>query len=152
MSVRTRAALALCAAAFAAAVPRAARAQVAEVRAGMTRAEVEAVLGAPAGARAAGPHTFLFYRDQCGARCPSGDVVLLAADTVIDAVFRSPNRVYTERAAVAGAPRARRAPRPSPQRGAPPRARRSARDSTRRGTAPAAARPATAAPTPPERR
>ena len=117
--------------------PGGAGAQTVEVRPGMTRAQVEAVLGTPAGTRSAGPHTFLFYgHDGCGPRCGSSDVVLLASDTVIDALFRSPNRVYTGRAVVAAAR---------------PHARPAARTSTpSRRPRPAHVRPAAPAPPRPE--
>lgn len=139
MTRRTLAPLA--AALLGALLPAGVRAQTAVVRPGMTRAQVEAVLGAPAGTRSAGLHTFLVYDDDCGPRCGSSDVVLLMSDTVIDALFRSPRRVYTGRATVAAVPA--RAARTARTTRAP--ARRAPRDT---GAAAGAPPPAPASPRP----
>ena len=62
---------------------------------GMTRAQVVAVLGAPATQRSANGFTYLFYRNTCGRSCGMQDLVILQKDSVSDAIFRSPNRHYT---------------------------------------------------------
>ena len=62
---------------------------------GMTKAQVIAALGAPATARTVGEDSYLFYTNACGRRCGMNDLVVLHADSVADAIFRSPNRHYT---------------------------------------------------------
>ena len=62
---------------------------------GMTRAQVVAVLGAPATQRSANGFTYLFYRNTCGRSSGMQDLVILQKDSVSDAIFRSPNRHYT---------------------------------------------------------
>jgi hypothetical protein len=62
---------------------------------GMSRAKVVAALGAPATERSAAEFTYLFYRNSCGRQCGMNDLVILQRDSVIDAIFRSPNRHYT---------------------------------------------------------
>ena len=67
----------------------------ASVSPGMTRAQVVAALGEPATARTANEHTYLFYQNSCGRHCGMNDLVILQGDSVVDAIFRSPNRHYT---------------------------------------------------------
>lgn len=62
---------------------------------GMSRAKVVAVLGEPATARTAAEFTYLFYKNSCGRRCGMNDLVILRADSVVDAIFRSPSRHYS---------------------------------------------------------
>jgi hypothetical protein len=61
---------------------------------GMTRTQVIAALGAPATERAASEYTYLFYRNSCGRACGMNDLVILRSDSVVDAIFRSPERHY----------------------------------------------------------
>jgi hypothetical protein len=61
---------------------------------GMSRAKVVAVLGEPATARSVAEFTYLFYENSCAKRCGMDDLVVLHADTVVDAIFRSPSRRY----------------------------------------------------------
>ena len=62
---------------------------------GMKRAQVVASLGEPATARTVGDDTYLFYTNACGRKCGMNDLVILHADSVTDAIFRSPGRHYT---------------------------------------------------------
>ena len=62
---------------------------------GMTKAQVTAALGEPATARTVGEDSYLFYTNACGKRCGMNDLVVLHADSVADAIFRSPDRHYT---------------------------------------------------------
>ena len=62
---------------------------------GMTEAQVVTALGKPATRRTAGNHTYMFYANSCGRSCGMNDLVILTADSVTDAIFRSPVRHYT---------------------------------------------------------
>ncbi len=62
---------------------------------GMTRAQVISALGQPATLRSVSEFTYLFYTNACGKRCGMNDLVVLRADSVVDAIFRSPSRHYT---------------------------------------------------------
>ena len=62
---------------------------------GMTRAQVISALGQPATLRTVSEFTYLFYTNACGKRCGMNDLVVLRADSVVDAIFRSPHRHYT---------------------------------------------------------
>ena len=62
---------------------------------GMKKSQVIAALGQPATARAVGEDTYLFYTNACGRKCGMNDLVILHADSVTDAIFRSPSRRYT---------------------------------------------------------
>ena len=62
---------------------------------GMKKAQVIAALGEPATARTVGDDTYLFYTNTCGRKCGMNDLVVLHADSVADAIFRSPSRHYT---------------------------------------------------------
>jgi outer membrane protein assembly factor BamE (lipoprotein component of BamABCDE complex) len=62
---------------------------------GMTRAQVIAALGQPSTARTAAEFSYLFYPNSCGRACGMNDLVILHGDSVVDAIFRSPNRHYT---------------------------------------------------------
>ena len=75
--------------------PVLAQAAARTVSPGMNKAQVIAALGQPATARAVGEDTYLFYLNACGKRCGMNDLVILHADSVSDAIFRSPDRHYT---------------------------------------------------------
>ena len=62
---------------------------------GMSRAKVIATLGVPATERSVAEFTYLFYENSCAKRCGMNDLVVLHADSVVDAIFRSPSRRYT---------------------------------------------------------
>jgi hypothetical protein len=62
---------------------------------GMSRAQVESALGAPATMRTVSEFSYLFYANACGRSCGMNDLVILRRDSVVDAIFRSPNRHYT---------------------------------------------------------
>ena len=62
---------------------------------GMTKAQVVAALGEPATTRSAGGEAYLFYLNSCGKRCGMNDIVVLHGDSVVDAIFRAPDRHYT---------------------------------------------------------
>ena len=62
---------------------------------GMHKNQVIAALGQPATARTVGEDTYLFYVNSCGRKCGMNDLVILHADSVTDAIFRSPDRHYT---------------------------------------------------------
>jgi hypothetical protein len=59
---------------------------------GMSRARVVAALGRPATERTVGEFAYLFYVNECAARCGMNDLVVLRHDSVVDAIFRSPSR------------------------------------------------------------
>lgn len=61
---------------------------------GMPKAQVIAQLGAPAFERTAGDAAYLFYHNGCERTCGMHDVVMLDKGAVVDAVFRSPKRLY----------------------------------------------------------
>ncbi len=89
---------------------------------GMTRAQVIAALGQPLTLREADGYTYIFYHNQCTRACGMNDLVVLRSDSVVDAIFRSPERHYTGKSS-------------SPEPVSPAAARRGA------GAAPAAAAP-----------
>jgi hypothetical protein len=62
---------------------------------GMSESQVVDALGKPATRRAVGERTYLFYANSCGRSCGMNDLVVLARDSVVDAIFRSPDRRYT---------------------------------------------------------
>lgn len=62
---------------------------------GMTREEVEGLLGKPVGVRSTGTHVYLFYRNGCEERCGMQDLVILENDGVVDAIFRNPSRKFS---------------------------------------------------------
>jgi hypothetical protein len=70
-------------------------AQARTVSPGMTRSQVVAALGEPATARTASEYSYLFYPNACGKACGMNDLVILRGDSVVDAIFRSPDRHYT---------------------------------------------------------
>ena len=68
---------------------------VATVDPGMTKSQVIERLGQPASERTRGEHTYLFFQNGCERECGMSDLVMLRADTVIDAIFRSTQRRYS---------------------------------------------------------
>lgn len=91
---------------------------------GMSEAQVTQALGKPATRRAVGERTYLFYPNSCGRKCGMNDLVVLAHDSVVDAIFRSPNRHYTGASSspesVSAKSAAKSAPSSSPMRMKPP--------------------------------
>lgn len=111
---------------------------------GMTRSQVIAALGEPATARTASEYSYLFYANACGKACGMHDLVILRGDSVVDAIFRSPDRHYT---GVSSSPEpilARTAPKPAPNQ-KPLAVRKEAKDSTAKAAKPIAPRPAASA-------
>ena len=100
-------------------VPLHAQSATRTVSPGMTRAQVIAALGQPATSRTVGEDTYLFYINACGRKCGMNDLVVLHADSVADAIFRSPGRHYTgtssSPAAIPGSAAARARPRAAGQ-------------------------------------
>ena len=78
-------------------VPGIAEAQqgVAIVDPGMTKSQVVERLGPPATERTRGEHTYLFFQNGCERQCGMSDLVMLRGDSVVDAIFRSPQRQYS---------------------------------------------------------
>lgn len=62
---------------------------------GMSKAQVVSALGAPVTERTASEYTYVFYKNSCGKQCGMNDLVVLRSDSVVDAIFRSPQRHYT---------------------------------------------------------
>ena len=62
---------------------------------GMSEAQVVAALGKPATLRTVGEQKYMFYANSCGRECGMNDLVILTRDSVVDAIFRSPDRRYT---------------------------------------------------------
>ena len=62
---------------------------------GMSEARVVERLGAADASRSAGDFKYLFYHNNCIRQCGMDDVVILQKDSVVDAMFRSPERAYT---------------------------------------------------------
>ena len=62
---------------------------------GMSQAQVVERLGDPTLSRSSGDFTYLFYKNGCVRSCGMDDVVILRKDSVVDAMFRSPDRAYT---------------------------------------------------------
>lgn len=75
--------------------PLAAQQATRTVSPGMSKAQVVAALGEPATLRTASEFTYMFYRNACGKRCGMNDLVVLQRDSVVDAIFRAPERRYT---------------------------------------------------------
>ena len=62
---------------------------------GMSKAQVLSALGAPVTVRSVSDYTYIFYKNACGKQCGMNDLIVLHADSVVDAIFRSPDRHYT---------------------------------------------------------
>ncbi len=93
--------------------PVAAQVAAVQIEPGMTRAQVIERLGRPATERSSGGFTYLFFINGCERTCGMNDLVTLQGDSVIDAIFRSPQREYTGRStspAQTRTPRANRGP------------------------------------------
>jgi hypothetical protein len=80
---------------FTAVAPLRAQSAAKVVSPGMSRAQVVAALGEPATVRSVAEFTYLFYHNACAKTCGMNDLVVLRADSVVDAIFRSPGRKYT---------------------------------------------------------
>jgi len=61
---------------------------------GMTKAQVIEHLGPPSSVKTTDSMTYLMYPNNCKS-CGMQDVVFLAKDQVVDAIFRDPKRHYT---------------------------------------------------------
>lgn len=72
-----------------------AQAPAATVDPGMTQKQVIEQLGKPAAIRSFQGTTYLLYSNKCGKSCGMQDLVILAHDSVVDAIFRSPERHYS---------------------------------------------------------
>jgi hypothetical protein len=115
------------------AVPALLSAQAATVSPGMSHAQVVAALGEPVNSRTANEYTYLFYPNSCGKECGMNDLVVLRRDSVVDAIFRSPNRHYSGTSS-------------SPEEATPAAAKRHGESTTAAKPAPAsAAKPASTA-------
>ncbi len=77
------------------AAPLAAQRAARTIAPGMTKTQVVTALGQPATARTVSDYTYMFYTNTCGRRCGMNDLVVLHGDSVVDAIFRSPNRHYS---------------------------------------------------------
>lgn len=86
-----------------------AQAPAATVDPGMTQKQVIEQLGKPAAIRSFQGTTYLLYSNKCGKSCGMQDLVILDHDSVVDALFRSPERHYsgTSSSPVATRPNAR---------------------------------------------
>lgn len=86
-----------------------AQAPSATVDPGMTQKQVIEQLGKPAAIRSFQGTTYLLYSNKCGKSCGMQDLVILDHDSVVDAIFRSPERHYsgTSSSPVATRPNAR---------------------------------------------
>src|SRR5260221_10388384 len=109
---------------------------------GMSKAQVLAALGEPITLREAAGFTYIFYHNGCERRCGTNDIVVLRADSVVDAIFRSPSRRYTGTSsspAAGPAKVARRGPPPgaAPGTGADPTGRPRPQPAPARETRPA---------------
>lgn len=62
---------------------------------GMSQAQVVERLGDPTLSRTSGDFTYLFYKNNCVKSCGMDDVVILRKDSVVDAMFRAPERAYS---------------------------------------------------------
>ena len=62
---------------------------------GMSKTQVLAALGPAVTVRTASDYTYIFYKNSCGKQCGMNDLVVLRSDSVVDAIFRSPDRHYT---------------------------------------------------------
>jgi SmpA / OmlA family len=97
-------------------VPVLAQSTARTVSPGMTKTQVISALGQPATSRSVGEDTYLFYVNSCGKQCGMNDLVILHADSVADAIFRSPERHYTGKSSSPAAisPRAAAHEKPAP--------------------------------------
>ena len=77
---------------------------------GMTREQVIERLGKPATERSSNGFTYLFFINGCERTCGMNDLVTLRGDSVVDAIFRAPQRTYSGRST---SPQQDRTPRPN---------------------------------------
>jgi hypothetical protein len=77
--------------------PAAAQMPPIQIDPGMTRAQVVERLGNPATERASNGFTYLFFINGCERTCGMNDLVTLRGDSVVDAIFRAPQRTYSGR-------------------------------------------------------
>jgi hypothetical protein len=112
---------------------------------GMSRAQVESALGAPATLRTVSEFSYLFYANACGRACGMNDLVILHRDSVVDAIFRSPSRHYTGQSSSPVETR----PAVSARKAAPAKAAQAKPLTVRKDAAPAASKPAAGTMKPP---
>jgi hypothetical protein len=62
---------------------------------GMTQQQVVSRLGPPDEQGVAGFYSYFYYDNGCGKKCGMDDLVILEKGIVVDAIFRSKNRVFT---------------------------------------------------------
>jgi hypothetical protein len=62
---------------------------------GMTQTQVVERIGQPDGTRSSGNFTYMFYKNGCVKTCGMDDIVILDSNSVVDAIFRSPERHYS---------------------------------------------------------
>lgn len=62
---------------------------------GMTQTQVVERIGQPDGTRSSGSFTYMFYKNGCVKTCGMDDIVILDSNSVVDAIFRSPERRYS---------------------------------------------------------
>ena len=93
-----------------AATPAVAQVATVQIDPGMTRAQVIERLGRPATERSSNGFTYLFFINGCERTCGMNDLVTLRGDSVVDAIFRAPQRSYSGRST---SPRQDRTPRPN---------------------------------------
>lgn len=118
---------------------------------GMSEAQVVDALGQPATRRSVGERTYLFYANSCGRSCGMNDLVILSRDSVVDAIFRSPDRRYTGASSSPESVSAKAAATSTPK-GAPMRMKPPARPSDASPSIPLTTptmKPASPSPTPP---
>ncbi len=90
------------------ATPAVAQVATVQIDPGMTRAQVIERLGNPATERSSNGFTYLFFINGCERTCGMNDLVTLRGDSVVDAIFRAPQRTYSGRST---SPRQDRTPR-----------------------------------------
>ena len=104
-------------------VPVLAQSAARTISPGMTKMQVIAALGQPATSRSVAEDTYLFYVNSCGKKCGMNDLVILHADSVSDAIFRSPDRHYTGKSSSPTAISPRKASREKPATSEPMKVR-----------------------------
>src|SRR5688500_11956154 len=79
------------------ATPAIAQVATVQIDPGMTREQVIERLGKPATERSSNGFTYLFFINGCERTCGMNDLVTLKGDSVVDAIFRAPQRTYSGR-------------------------------------------------------
>ena len=92
------------------ATPAIAQVATVQIDPGMTREQVIERLGKPATERSSNGFTYLFFINGCERTCGMNDLVTLRGDSVVDAIFRAPQRTYSGRST---SPQQDRTPRPN---------------------------------------